>query len=136
MYYYYFRLLKTKHVWKGSLNLEKEKKRMLLSSIRMIRMLIAISKLPVEKMREGFNIVKAESLIYFTGIIEDYLIYYEVTWLSDPASYCIYRKKDGTNNWMESHHHILNSLFSKKPTVTNFFGKSSYLDMVTLLIDA
>lgn len=94
---------------------------------KIIKYMIALALLPVDKIPETYGKIKRQALEMFPknpGLLK-FLKYYEKVWMSEksrykPHDFRVHGQIHRTNNAVESYHAQLAKLFDKKPTPKKF----------------
>lgn len=131
-YFHYTKCLWKNAVRKGfALNMNNKTKRPDVHYI--IKQMIALALLPVDKIPETYAKIKKQALLMFPNNsgLKKFLRYYEKIWMSEksrykPFDFCVYDKVHRINNAVEAYHKQLGNVFDKKPSPKKFLRKFKF----------
>ena len=85
---------------------------------------MALALLPAEMIINAFKQLVIDCREDFGDIFEEFFVYYESQWILTvtPKYFSIHGEINRTNNFLESFHSLLKSIFGKRPLIELWIG--------------
>lgn len=90
---------------------------------KILRMFMALALVPQHHIEELFEVLVLMCETDFPGYFTRFIQYMRTEWITRTDKICVYDHNSRTNNYIESYHKRLTTMFQKRPSPTKFFRK-------------
>lgn len=120
LFFLYYRLFGHKRAKREPLLRKTKKKNP--EQHKILRMFMALALVPENHIPELFEELVALCESKYPGYFTRFIRYMRSEWITRTDKICVFGMNSRTNNYIESYHKRLTSIFKKRPSPTKFFG--------------